>query len=1264
MRIGRDGNAVLLDLGAAVVRGARAQGYTEGFQAPELRGGAPTSARSDLWSLGATFIDAITGSAPTARPLRSIAPFLRASVADLLDRLVAPHPSDRPESARDALESLGKSVGPDALRGARPAPVGRARDLAALLGDGPEVRWLVGPPGVGKSFLADELAIEALRAGSTVRVFRFPDGGDRKLAPLLSYLRGTDAAWPFSAAPNAATWLVFDDLESAPREVTQAIEAYRCRSGGAVRVLAVGREAPPGAPAHALQPLERDDFAALCAALHVDDVEAAWQASRGLPAWVAATAGRVPLTAELAVARTRSLAPRAVRALAMIALLGGVVRDPIRERCGIDAGDLAVLIEQGLLSRHDADHVLTQRALADDLARALGSCSIVDAIAEALLAKGLGTSTELARIAASPYPASRRSDLLAAAAKAARDEGLPIAETAAWLELLVDPSERTPERLLRLERLTRDTANAEAQDRVFQWLASMANEGGDELSCIFLRRSAERAARKGAHDEARDLAERALAAAPDPVARALALATRGTVALFSAQWERALADYVEARAALRGMTAVDGEELARLDHNLGVVALYKEETARAEQSFARSLVQKRALGDMAGVRSVLLNLGIARTRAGSFAAAARDLDEAIRLARSLGQRGGLAWCLVARADLALRAGDVDDADVHRSEATALADAMTPPVRADLALIVAKIAVARGRGRDGLEAIAGIDEALRKSDPLVDARAHAIRAEALLAILPADRTAAARAALAAIRRAREGKLGEIEAVARETLRRARDRRTVHVVKGAPTVPSDIEPMILACAAERDVDAAIAALLREVLRVTKAERAFAIVGDSRARVIGVDLDGLAIADAEQRVPIPAGPVATGVRYTREAETRGGRGSHVVARPDVPDATALVLEHRFSPSHFDDIAEARVLAWAALLTIVARGLAAAPSGSRAATSSPALASSVPASTAMPFIEPRRAFPGIIGLSVALKRALARLDSAIDSDLPVLVLGETGVGKELFARALHDLGARARGPFVAVNCAAIPDTLFEAELFGHARGSFTGADRERRGLIARAEGGTLFLDEIGELAPMRQATLLRALETKRYRPVGSDDERPFDVRIVSATNRDLTAEVERGAFRRDLLYRLCVLEVRVPALRERREDIPLLLRHHLPNVEIAPSAMDALCSYSWPGNVRELTHQAQRLLALRTPRIELAHLPREIRGARGRVSEVPRAIPEAEAASAADPKEEVRLALEATGGNISRAAERLGLTRHGLKKRMLRLGLRSKAT
>src|SRR5499427_5799164 len=219
------------------------------------------------------------------------------------------------------------------------------------------------------------------------------------------------------------------------------------------------------------------------------------------------------------------------------------------------------------------------------------------------------------------------------------------------------------------------------------------------------------------------------------------------------------------------------------------------------------------------------------------------------------------------------------------------------------------------------------------------------------------------------------------------------------------------------------------------------------------------------------------------------------------------------------------------------------------------------------------------IVGTSPALRRVLDVATQAAPSTATVLVLGESGTGKELLARYIHERSARARGPFVAVNCAAIPETILEAELFGHERGAFTGAFARREGRFAKAAGGTLFLDEIGELSPAVQVKLLRVLQEGEYEPIGGDTVRA-DVRIVAATNKDLRAEVAAGRFREDLFYRLNVIAVAAPPLRARREDIPLLVDHFLgvycaknarARLEAPREVIQLLTDYSWPGNVRE---------------------------------------------------------------------------------------------
>jgi transcriptional regulator with PAS, ATPase and Fis domain len=241
----------------------------------------------------------------------------------------------------------------------------------------------------------------------------------------------------------------------------------------------------------------------------------------------------------------------------------------------------------------------------------------------------------------------------------------------------------------------------------------------------------------------------------------------------------------------------------------------------------------------------------------------------------------------------------------------------------------------------------------------------------------------------------------------------------------------------------------------------------------------------------------------------------------------------------------------------------------------------------------------------TVALRR---NIEIAARSSAKVLILGETGAGKEVVARSIHDESARRSRPFVAVNCSGIPETLLESELFGHVRGSFTGAYRDKPGVIRQAHGGTLFLDELGEMSPRMQAVLLRFAESGEMHPVGADaPAAPSDVRLITATNRDLRAQIETGSFRQDLYYRLNVIEIRVLPLRERRDDIPELLRHYLDRAAemhgtsrptLTDAAEEALVEYSWPGNVRELKNIAERLaLADWRRAIAADDLPFEVR-------------------------------------------------------------------
>ncbi len=229
-----------------------------------------------------------------------------------------------------------------------------------------------------------------------------------------------------------------------------------------------------------------------------------------------------------------------------------------------------------------------------------------------------------------------------------------------------------------------------------------------------------------------------------------------------------------------------------------------------------------------------------------------------------------------------------------------------------------------------------------------------------------------------------------------------------------------------------------------------------------------------------------------------------------------------------------------------------------------------------------------GIIGTSAKIQDVLRMIARLKNSNTPVLITGESGTGKELVARAIHFRGPMAQRPFVAVDCGALVPTLMESELFGHEKGAFTGALKSKKGLFEAANGGTIFLDEVGELPLEMQAKLLRVLQEKEIRPVGSNEKVPVDVRVIAATNRDLDSAYRAGAFRKDLFFRLNVVTIHMPALRERRSDIPALVRcfleRHAPgeNVQVSEAAMKVLLQYEWPGNIRELENSVARALAL----------------------------------------------------------------------------------
>ncbi len=315
-----------------------------------------------------------------------------------------------------------------------------------------------------------------------------------------------------------------------------------------------------------------------------------------------------------------------------------------------------------------------------------------------------------------------------------------------------------------------------------------------------------------------------------------------------------------------------------------------------------------------------------------------------------------------------------------------------------------------------------------------------------------------------------------------------------------------------------------------------------------------------------------------------------------------------------------------------------------------------------------PRETLPGLIGRTSGMLEVYKQIAHAADSKAPVLIIGESGTGKELVAKAIHTHGKRSTRPFVAVNCGAIAETLLESELFGHTRGSFTGAVSDAKGLLEQAQGGTVFLDEIGETSPSLQVKLLRALEEGEIRPVGASRTLRIDVRVLAATNIELERAVADSRFRQDLFYRLSVIVIRVPPLRDRRADIPLLVLAFLRNScaragrerRLSPEALEKLVAYGWPGNVRELENTIERLV-LFSPgaTIDVADLPPLMGGATPSVED--RLFADLPTLDEVERRYLLHV-LDAVKGHRTRAAEVMGIDRRTLYRMAERFGIELK--
>ncbi len=304
-----------------------------------------------------------------------------------------------------------------------------------------------------------------------------------------------------------------------------------------------------------------------------------------------------------------------------------------------------------------------------------------------------------------------------------------------------------------------------------------------------------------------------------------------------------------------------------------------------------------------------------------------------------------------------------------------------------------------------------------------------------------------------------------------------------------------------------------------------------------------------------------------------------------------------------------------------------------------------------------------GFLGTTPQIRDLIAKVERVADTPVNILITGETGTGKELIAKMIHFNSSRREGPFVVLNCSALPESIFESEMFGIEKGVATGVEK-RIGKVEQAAGGSLFLDEIGDMPLPAQAKILRVIESHEMERVGGRKTIPVDVRIMSATNKDLRKESEKGAFREDLMYRLDVVNLHIPPLRERKDDIPLLTNFFLEQyirklgrekMQFAPEAIDRFTAYPWPGNVRELENEVERAVVLSvTDTITVDHLSETLRklGGAEQTGKVPVSMKDTE-------KDLIRRTLQITGGNKAKAARILGLSREGLRKKMNRYGL-----
>lgn len=823
----------------------------------------------------------------------------------------------------------------------------------------------------------------------------------------------------------------------------------------------------------------------------------------------------------------------------------------------------------------------------------------------------------------------------------------------------------------------------------------------------------------GRIEEALRAAERALALAERSGSRALearalgtlgvALGAKGRIDEAAARYERAfeLADQAGERHAAASFLV-----------NVGLGRLERGEAGPAIEALREGARRLTALGRRGDAARALYNLGNAAALVGDDDLARDAIRRAVAWAGSDPSAAALAE--VVESELLLRAGKLEQAE-QALERGWRAPRVFEPVRATLGARLAIVRAIRGRLEAAEELLEQLSE--RSEDvELAIARARValahgdhdeaveraqvarskargwesrLRAELILAeaLERAGRGAEALLSLAEARGLLDRAAASLPALARSRLRAVPAyQKALGAAPEEPATSVDSRWRALAKHArslvrERRISRLHEQIVDAAVELVDAERGFLVAraadGSTRilaARAFGGPLEGERPSESIAAQVLDQGRAIVAVDALDDPHLARAASVHAMALRSVAAvplplrqgrAMALVLDDRLRPGAFDRASVELLTDLAELSAGALEGAEALRRERRAGrrlTREKERMSEQLEVQARELGELRRradggAFARIVGDSEPMRRAIELASRVAASDAPVLVRGESGTGKELFARAVHDASPRRDGPYVSENVSAIPEALLESTLFGHVRGAFTGAERPRRGLFEIADGGTLFLDEIGEMSEPMQAKLLRVLQDGQLRPVGSEETRRVDVRLVTATHRDLEAMVADGRFREDLFYRIAVVQLPLPSLRERPEDIAALvhafLERHAPGraVRLDRAAMKALRRYAWPGNVRQLENEVRRALVLADDVIGVEHLSPAVLGEmdefeldeldlKGQVGALERRL--------------IRAALERTNGNQTRAAELLGVSRFGLAKMMKRLGLR----